>query len=380
MRGATVMVRPTYARVDTAALQGNLHRVQGHIGAGCRVLAVVKADAYGHGAIDASHAFVDAGAWGLAVSLVEEGVELRDAGVHAPVLVLGGVPVRSEDVFVRRRLTPVVWSTEHLELLAAAVRRAGADPLPVHVKLDTGMSRLGLLPQDLSTVLDWFAHDGGKTLRLQGVMTHFACADDITDARTTQQQLDMFEACLSAFGDRGLEPELRHACNSAAVVRFGAAHFDMVRPGIALYGSASSPAVQLSGLRQAMSVHSRILGIRELPAGVHVSYGGRDRLERDSKLAIVPVGYADGYPRSMSGQAHMLVRGHRCAVIGNITMDICMLDVTELPGVRTGEEVTLLGAQGGQRITVDELAGWAGVLPYEVTCGISKRVPRRCVP
>ena len=210
-------------------------------------------------------------------------------------------------------------------------------------------------------------------------MTHLACADDKDDELTSARQLGRFEECLAAIAARGLEPTLRHACNSAGLVRFRSAHFDMVRPGIALYGSASAPDVELEDLQQAMSVRSRVLGIRSLPAGVRVSYGGRDQLERDTQLAIVPVGYADGYPRNMSGQAHMLVRGHRCRVVGNITMDVSMLDVTDLPGVRPGEEVTLLGRQGQECIGLHEMAAWSGTLTYEVTCGISKRVPRKTV-
>lgn len=372
-------VRPTVARIEQAALVANMGRVQQHVGPGCRVLAVVKADAYGHGAIETSRSLVDAGAWGLAVSLVEEGVQLREGGIHAPVVVLGGVPPGSQDVLVHRQLTPVVWSSEHLEMLSSAVRRAGARPLPVHVKIDSGMSRLGVLPDDLPELLDWFVSDGGRTLMLQGVMTHLASADDAEDELTSARQLAIFGECLSAFSLRGIEPELRHAANSATLVRFRHANFDMVRPGIALYGSASSPGVQLPGLRLAMRVHSRVLGIRDLPPGVRVSYGGRDRLERASRLAIVPVGYADGYPRSMSGKAEMLVRGHRCRVVGNITMDVCMLDVTQLPDVRAGEEVVLLGRQGRNIVSAHEMASWAGILSYEVFCGVSKRVPRRHV-
>lgn len=374
--GVGVTVRPTYARIETAALVHNLERVQRHVGANVRVLAVVKADAYGHGAIEASRAFVQAGAWGSAVSLVEEGLQLREAGIVAPVLVLGGVVPGSADVLVHRRLTPVVWSLEHLHELSAGVRRSGARPLPVHLKIDTGMSRLGVLPADLSPLLDWLVDDGGKTLLFEGVMTHLACADDLHDELTTRRQLAQFHDCLQTIAARGLQPIFRHASNSAALQRFPDARFDMVRPGIALYGAASSESVQLPNLRQAMSVRSRILGLRELPAGVCVSYGGVSRLERDTTLAIVPVGYADGYPRNMSGQAQMLVRGHRCSVVGNITMDTSMLDVTDIPGVRVGEEVTLLGSHGSGHIGIHQMAGWAGTIAYEVTCGVSKRVPR----
>lgn len=373
---APLRVRPTYARIDHTALAHNLGRVSAHIGSDCRVLAVVKADAYGHGAAAAAKTFVEHGAWGLAVSLVEEGVELREAGVYAPVVVLGGVYPGSQDVIVHRRLTPVVWSVEHLEMLAAAVRRTGAQPCSVHLKIDTGMSRLGALEGELPALLDWLVADGGRTIRLQGAMTHLACADDPGDDLTSARQLARFSDVLSGIADRGLVVELRHACNSAGLVRFPTAHFDMVRPGIALYGAASDERVELPDLRLAMEVCSRVQAVRELPAGVRISYGGTHVLPRDARVAVVPVGYADGYPRAMSGRAQMLVRGHRCDVLGRITMDVCMLDVTDLPDVRPGERVTLMGRQGGERIGVHEIAGWADVIPYEVTCGISKRVPR----
>ncbi len=375
-RANAVRIRPTFARIDHEALAHNLRVVQRHIGARCRVLAVVKADGYGHGAIESARAFVDAGAWGLAVSLVEEGVELRQAGVHAPVLVLGGVHPGSEDVIVHRSLTPVVWAPEHLQLLAAAVRRSGATRLRVHVKIDSGMSRLGLRLSEVSALIDWLAGEDGRAIEVEGIMTHLACADEEDDT-VSPGQIEQFEAACRLFANRNIHPRIRHVCNSAGLVRLPDAHYDMVRPGIALYGAASSRPVELSGLRMAMSWHSRVLGIRELPAGSRVSYGHREQLVRDSRLGIVPVGYADGYPRGMSGQAEVLVRGHRCRVIGNITMDTSMIDLTDLPGAREGERVTLLGQQGRQRVDAYELAEWANVIPYEIMCGLSKRVPRR---
>ncbi|MBV1859756.1 MAG: alanine racemase, partial [Nannocystaceae bacterium] len=202
------------------------------------------------------------------------------------------------------------------------------------------------------------------------------CADDRDDDISSKRQIRVFEDCLATIWAAGFSPPLRHACNSAGLVRFPGAHFNMVRPGIALYGSASAQDVQLAGLRQSMSMRSSVLAVREVPAGVRVSYGGRVQLDRPSRLAIVPVGYADGYPRNMSESAEMLVRGHRCRVVGSITMDVTMLDVTDLPGVRPGEGVTMLGAQGLGRIDLHEMARWSGTISYEVTCGVSKRVPR----
>ncbi len=373
----SIELRPTWAAIDEGALSRNLRCVQRHVGSSCRVLAVVKADGYGHGAVESARVFVGAGAWGLAVSLVEEGVELRQHGIRAPVLVLGGVHSGSADVVVHGGLTPVVWTPEHLQRLAAAVRRSGADQLPVHLKIDTGMSRLGVLPEDLGALLDRFQAHVARELRIEGVMTHFACADDPAYDQTSRAQVERFEACLAALGRRGIHPPIRHICNSAGMVRFGGAHLDMVRPGTALYGAASSASVALPGIELAMSVHSRLLGVRELPAGTKVSYGHRFTLHRHSRLGIVPVGYGDGYPRTMSGQAQVLIRGHRCPVIGTITMDLSMVDVTDLPGAREGERVTLMGTQGRECIDVYALARWAQVIPYEIMCGVSKRVPRR---
>ncbi|MGB1012553.1 MAG: alanine racemase [Nannocystaceae bacterium] len=375
-RAQTVRIRPTYAQIDHQALAHNLRTVSKHVGSNTRVLAVVKADGYGHGAIESAKTLVDAGAWGLAVSLVEEGVELRQSGVHAPVLVLGGVHPGSEDVIVHRGLTPVVWARQHLQLLSAAVSRAGAPRLPIHIKVDTGMSRLGLLPSDIPDLVAWLGSPDAKGIHLEGILTHLACADEADD-QASPKQLQLFSDAVSALAARGWHPELRHVCNSAGIVRLPEAHFDMVRPGIALYGAASGRDVLLPGLRPAMSVHSRILSIRELPAGVKVSYGHRQTLTRHSRLGVVPVGYADGYPRRMSRQAQVLVRGHRCQVVGNITMDFSMVDLTDLPGAREGERVTLLGSQGRSRIDATDLAEWSEILPYEILCGISKRVPRR---
>jgi alanine racemase len=379
-RGSPVLeLRPSFAEVSNESLRANLRVVRAKVGESCRVLAVVKADGYGHGAVEVARHFEDEGAWGLAVSLVEEGVELRLGGLRAPVLVLGGVHPGSEDVVVHRSLTPVVWEAKHLGLLRAAVRRAGAPAIAVHLKIDTGMSRLGVLPKDLPAFLDQLQSEGGDALVLEGVMTHLARADEDDDEANaaTREQLEAFESCLGVIRARGFRPRLRHVCNSAGVQRYPEAHYDMVRPGIALFGAASSQDVLVDGLSETMSLHSKILGIRELPAGTSISYGHRFTLERDARIAIVPVGYADGYMRNMSGRAEVLVRGHRCRVVGNITMDLCMVDVSVLPDAREGESVTLIGKQGRDRISVFELSRWAEVLPYEILCGISKRVPRR---
>ncbi len=375
-RAQSGQLRPTYAAIDHQALANNLRAIAKHVGSNTRVLAVVKANGYGHGAVEVARTFVDAGAWGLAVSLVEEGVELREAGVHTPILVLGGLPPGAEDVVVHRGLTPVVWTREHLKLLSAAVFRAGAPRLPIHIMIDTGMSRVGVLPTKVAELADWLGRHEARGVHLEGVMTHFACADEVDDS-VSPGQLQLFNDVLDTLAARGFQPQLRHACNSAGTVRLPGAHFDMVRPGLMLYGTAARRELLLPGIHPAMGVHSRVLSVREVPAGTKVSYGHRTTLTRPSRIGVVPVGYADGYPRRMSTQAHVLVRGHRCKVLGNITMDMTMIDLTDLPGAREGERVTLMGSQGRQRLEAIDLANWAGVIPYEILCGISKRVPRR---
>ena len=370
-------LRPTRAEIDGSALAHNLARVCARVDPRCRILAVVKADAYGHGAVLAARSLVEAGAWGLAVSLVEEALELRVAGIATPVVVLGGVVPGSESLLVRHHLRPVVWTIEHLERVAAAATQVGA-AVSVHLKIDTGMSRLGALPSELAPLMEWLRRDGGQRVFLEGVMTHLACADDPAD-ETGDRQIETFSACLGTLTAAGLTPTLRHVCNSAGLMRLPKGHFDMVRPGVALYGAASSDAVLLDDLRPAMAFHSRVVGLRRLPAGARVSYGGRHLLTRDSVLAIVPVGYGDGYMRGVSGRAEMLVRGARCPVLGNVTMDVCMVDVTDIQPVAEGEQVTLFGRQGDTSIHVHEVAAWAGVLPYEIMCAVSKRVPRHLV-
>lgn len=369
-------VRPTWAEVDRDALVHNVRVVGDAVGGARRILAVVKADAYGHGAAHAARAFVEAGVFGLAVSLVEEGIELRAAGIAAPIVVLGGVPEGAEDAIVATGLRPVVWTRDHLDRLDAAVLRHAGGRVRVHVKVDTGMSRLGVLPSDLPALLDRL-RQARDTIVVEGLMTHFARAGDADGEAATRAQHEAFVACVPEVTRAlGREPPLLHCANSAALARFGWTHLDLVRPGIALYGGAPRAELALPGLRPALSFHSEVVDVRELPAKARVGYGGHGRLDRPSRLAVVPVGYADGYPHAASGRGEVLVRGRRCPLVGDVSMDISMVDVTDVPGVRPGDRVTLLGRQGDAEIGLFELCGWTGLLPYEVTCGISKRVPR----
>jgi len=363
-------IRPTVAEIDLGAVQRNLGRVRQAIGPAVGVFGVVKADAYGHGAVPVARA-LEPLCEALAVSLVEEGLELRAAGIRSPILVLGAYYNRHQDEVVSERLTPVVYDREQLERFAAAGKRLGRR-VDVHLKVDTGMSRLGVTPAELGATLARVAEL--PQLRLVGLCTHFASAD-VEETAATDSALGRFRTALDQARGQGFAALTRHAANSAAAVRFPEARFDAVRPGLALYGAMPSPVVRLAGLEGALALRTRIMAIREIPAGTTVSYGGTWRAARPTRVATLPIGYADGYPRHVQA-AEVLVMGRRVPIIGAVCMDMLMIDATDLPEVALDGPVTLIGRDGGEEITVDDMARWAGTISYEILCGISKRVPR----
>lgn len=363
-------IRPTVAEIDLGAIQRNVGRVRQVVGAGVRLFGVVKADAYGHGAVPVARA-LEPLCHALAVSLVEEGLELRAAGIRAPILVLSAYYNRHQDEVVAQRLTPVIYDRGELERFAAAARRVGRR-VDVHVKIDTGMSRLGLAPGELPAMLERAATM--PQLRLAGLCTHFASPDG-PDRSTTDAALATFLAALQAARADQVAGVIRHAANSAAAIRFPAARLDAVRPGLALYGAMPSELVRLPGVEPALALRSRVMAVREIAPGTTVSYGGTWRAARPTRVATVPIGYADGYPRHVRA-ASVLLGGRRVPIIGVVCMDMLMIDVTDLPETALGGPVTLIGRDGADVITVDELAGWAGTINYEILCGISKRVPR----
>ncbi len=379
VRFAPVPVRPTFAQIDADALMHNLRALAERTSHG-QVLAVVKADGYGHGAVRAGRAFIEAGAWGLAVALLEEAVELREAGVLEPILVLGGVYPGYEDLALRHDLSMVVWEPEQCERLAAARRRPGGRAARVHLKLDSGMGRLGVRPEAFQAMLERADLREATDGKLEGILTHLACADDEEDP-VSEGQLDLFERACEQLSQAGFEATRRHAANSAGTLRYARSHYDLVRPGLALYGVSPTPgAASDLALRPAMRVISRIAGLRTMPAGQGISYGHLTHLRRETRVAIVPFGYEDGFPRRASAHAQVLIQGRRCRVLGAITMDTTLVDVTDLEVVRVGEPVVLLGDDPShataQPITVAELARWSGLILHEVLCGISPRVPR----
>jgi len=374
-------IRPTVAEVDLAALGRNAARVRSIVGSEVAVYGVVKADAYGHGAVAVAkvlEAYVD----GLAVSLVEEGLELRDVGVTKPILVLGAYYGRYQSEVLEEGLTPVIYDASEFEAFARApIRRrsrrsrfagSGAGPWPVHVKIDTGMNRLGIAPEAMASLATLAARQ--VHLRIDGLCTHLASAD-LDSPEATRAQLALFQSTLGAARARGITPRLVHAANTAGTMRFPEARFSAIRPGLALYGYTPSEMVARREFEPVLSLHTRIMALHQVRPGGTVSYGGIWRAERESLIATLPIGYADGYPRHVEG-AEVLVRGKRAKVVGAVCMDMMMVDVSEIAGAAVGDDVVLIGCDGDQSILADQLARWAGTISYEVLCGISKRVPR----
>jgi alanine racemase len=361
--------RPTAARVRLDAVAENFRLVTRVVGP-AEVCAVVKANAYGHGAVPVARRLEEAGCRRFAVALLEEGVELREAGISAEVLLLQGVAPGQVPEVLAHGLVPVLSSLAALELASEA---AGSAALPLHVKFDTGMGRLGLAPEQAGEVCELLR--GRRNLELVGVCTHFARAGEC--AHTTREQLTRFDDVRAALRGAGFRPGLVHAANSAACFSEPAARYDCVRVGLALYGAHPEPGLpHAEGLRPALAWTTALDHVRRVPAGSPISYGGTFVTSRPSALGLVPVGYADGYRRALGNRASVLVRGRRAPVVGRVCMDLAVLDLTDVPGAAPGDEAVLIGAQGDDAIPVEEVASWLDTIPYEVLCGIGPRVPR----
>jgi alanine racemase len=359
--------RPTVVEVDLDAIRHNVRLLKPPT---AELMAIVKADGYGHGAVPVARAALEAGASRLGVAMVEEGLALREAGIGAPVLVLTEFPPGSEKEALEAGLTPSVYSEVGLGELAEAAR-AAARPVGVHLKLDTGMHRVGLWPPEDAPAFCWRTLDAG--LDIEGIWTHFADAE--RDDERTRRQLASFGSAVEALAADGVRPRLLHAANSGATIRLPETHLDLVRPGAAVYGlDPGEGLAQGAGLRAALAWRSAVTMVKRLPAGERLSYGGRYVLERASTIATVPVGYDDGYPRNAGG-AEVLIGGARRPVAGTITMDQILVDCADAE-VAPGDEVVLIGAQGDERITADELAERAGTIARAIATGIGTRVPR----
>ena len=364
----------TWTEIDLSNLEHNYRALRAMLPQGCRFLGVVKADAYGHGAVQVARRLDTLGAEYLAVACLDEALELRQAGITTPILILGYTPVERTDSLLEGGITQTVYDVDMAKALSDAAMAAGK-PLKIHVKADTGMSRLGWLcgEADQSAAVEAIAQVCALPgLEAEGIYTHFANADG--DEDYTMLQFTRFLDLLEALKDRGITFAIRHCAASAAALKFPCAHLDMVRPGIALYGHYPDPSCEGldgPGLRPVMTLKTRVASVKTVPAGTPVSYGCTHVLDRETKLAALTIGYADGLPRLCSDRLEVLVKGSRAPIVGRICMDMCMADVTGLD-VAPGDEVEVFG----EHLPIEDVAALAGTIQYELLCAVSPRVHR----
>jgi alanine racemase len=371
--------RPTWAEINLNNLASNFNQVKKRVSPAARVMAVIKANAYGHGAVECARRLANEGADWFGVALPEEGIELRTSGIVQPVLCLGGFWHGQASLCVQHQLTPVVYRLDMIESLDQAASDAGivAD---VHVKVDTGMGRLGVRFDQLNEFVAALAQF--RNVRVDGLMSHLAAADDASCQPLTEDQIRRFEDAVVVFRDHGYRPTFLHLANSAGIFGHREAWGNMVRPGGVLYGlwrDVLPPSTSSPELRPVMSLYSKISLLKWVPPGETLGYGCTFEASRKSLIATVPIGYHDGYMRGLSNRAHVLVRGTYAPVVGRISMDLTLIDVTDVPGVELEDEVTLLGwdrHNAELKIPAEELARISGTLSYEVTCGVGERVPR----
>jgi alanine racemase len=372
--------RPTWAEINLDALAANFQTIRERVGPSVDVMAVIKADAYGHGAVGCARRLASEGAKWFAIALPEEGIELRRAGIAGPILCLGGFWNGQQQACLNERLVPVVYRLDMIEALDAAAREAGrvAD---VHLKIDTGMGRLGVRYDSVRE----FAGALGRfrNIRLDGLMTHFAAADDPDRDCFTTDQLTRFKEAVNLFRERGYNPSYIHMANSAATFAHPETHGNLVRPGGVLYGlwrDILAPQPETPRLRPVMSLRSQITLLKSVHRGETLGYGCTFEASREMLVATLPIGYNDGYARPLSNRGRVIVRRQYASVVGRISMDFTLVDVTDVPGAALGDTVTLLGEDGDLYVLTEDIAKTVGTLSYEITCGISRRVPRSVLP
>jgi alanine racemase len=363
----------TWAEIDLDAISYNVAAFKRHVGGRVKLIAVVKANAYGHGAVPVARAMLSAGAEMLAVHRAIEGVELRKAGIDAPILIMGYTPPDGAELVAAWQLSPSLVTIEFARALSSHAEALGRR-VPVHVKVDTGMSRYGLLPGEVVGFLQSIRSFPG--LELEGIFTHFATAD-WSDQTYIRQQLSTYLQVLDSVHQAGFDFPLIHAANSAATMKFPQAHFDAVRPGIALYGmNPSGEWAPVFEIHPALTLKSKVSRVRWLEAGAGVSYGRTYITSKPTLAALVPVGYGDGFHRILSNKGIVLIRGKRLPVIGRVCMDQFVVDASELPEIQQDDEVVIIGEQQGQRIRAEEVAELAGTINYEITTSLLPRVVR----
>ncbi len=369
--------RPTFAEIDLAALRHNFQEVRKTVAAGCGILAVVKADAYGHGFMDIALELEKLGVTAFGVAFLAEGIQLRKSGIDRPILILGGIYPGQEKKCIGFNLSTAVFSLEQARLLNYVAGKLFRKA-KIHVKIDTGMGRLGISHEEAPAFFRKLA--GMKHIELEGIISHFASADELNDdgRSFTARQAEVFEQVVEITRGEGFDPSYIHIANSAAAFSLKLPFCTMVRPGIVLYGAL--PSSDFEGrmdLRPVMQLKSRVAMLKWVEPGTSISYARRYTAQERTLIASVPVGYADGYSRALTNRGEAIIRGKRARVSGTVCMDWIMLDVTHIEGVSVGDEVVLLGCDRDNNcIRAEELAAWAGTIPYEIFCGVSKRVPR----
>ena len=375
--------RPTWAEVSLANLRYNFRTIQDYIGRNVSICAVVKAFAYGHGAVECARALEQEGASWLGVTSLDEAIPLREEGIETRILLMTGFWRGEEEEIVRLGLTPTIWETGQIELLEKAATRVGVGQHAVHLKIDTGMGRLGATLEELPAILA--ALKSATHLSVEGIATHLA-SSEVLDAPSVASQLKEFEIARHMLRNNGLHPKFVHAANTSAVISHHESWNTMVRPGLALYGyhlpfERAGRTVSGKGLRLAvrpvLTWKTRIFSLRDMRAGQALGYGGVYVTKAPSRIAVLPVGYADGLNRGLSDGGRVIIRDHYAPIVGRISMDLTLADVTGIPDVAVADEVILLGACDSLNVDAREHAEWARTIPYEILCAISKRVPRR---
>ncbi|QOX64972.1 alanine racemase [Anoxybacterium hadale] len=367
-------LRPAWAEINLSNLEYNIKQIQSKAG-NKEIIGVVKADGYGHGAAAVSKVLLENGVGTLAIATLQEAISLRESGFTCPIIMLGITPEQYADTLLQYDITPVVCSVENAAAISAAAASA-KKTIEIYAAVDTGMGRIGVLPNDEGAE-EILKISLLSNLRIKGLFSHFATADE-RDKAYAQSQLSLYENFYQKLSEAGISIPARTIANSAAIMEIPDAHYDAVRPGIILYGCYPSSEVDrtLFSIKPVMSVKANIVHLKKVPAGFSVSYGRKFTTSRESIIATLTLGYADGYPRFLSGKGRVIVNGVFAPLAGNICMDQCMIDVTDVPGVKLGDEVVLMGSQGELTILADELGEKTGTINYEVVCAFGQRLPK----
>jgi alanine racemase len=368
-----IMHRPTWVEIDLNALRHNLLAIRKWVGPQIKILGIVKADAYGHGDYEVSRVLLNNGVEMLGIAILEEGIQLRDKGIKAPLLILGGIFEEQIDTVIQYGLTPTVYDLKLAEVLSKRAYYFNTI-MKVHVYVDTGMGSIGVW-HDKAVEFVKFAKNL-KNLLIEGIYTHGSSSDE-KDSAFTNLQIKRFRDVLDALDASKACIPLRHMANSGAILGYPEAYFNMVRPGLSLYGLYPSEDVSRNiGIRPVMSFKTRVIHIKDMESGDVVGYGRTYRITKPTRVATLPLGYDDGYNRLLSNQGEVIIRGKKASIIGRVCMDQCFVDVTNIKDVSVGDEVVLYGSQGQETIPIESIAKQLNTIPYEVTCSISKRVPR----